>query len=86
MNENIINSMVEADMKELSVPLIAVYEHPDGYPEKCVARIYDMGEPTDTVMVMDSVDEIREDIELNTDMTFFPPGSDDVASLAGVWL
>ena len=45
-----------------------------------------MGEPTDTVMVMDSVDEIREDIELNTDMAFFPPGSDDVASLAGVWL
>ena len=65
MNENIINSMAEADMKELRVPLIAVYEHPDGYPEKCVARIYDMGEPTDTVMVMDSVDEIREDIELN---------------------
>lgn len=86
MNEKIVESMSEIDMKELRIPFIAVYEHPDECPEKCVARIYDMGEQTDTVMFMDSVDEIRKDIERNTNMMFFPPGCDDVDSLAGVWL
>lgn len=86
MNEKRVGSMAEVDMRKLRVPLVAVYAYPDEYPEKCVARIYDMGEATDTAMVMDSVDEIREDIELNTDLVFFPPGRDDVDSLEGVWL
>lgn len=86
MDEKRVGSMAEVDMRKLKVPLVAVYVYPDDYPEKCVARVYDKGEATDTAMVMDSVDEIREDIELNTDLVFFPPGRDDVDSLEGVWL
>ena len=42
----------------MKVPFIAVYKHPEDFPDKCVARIYELDKPTDTLMVKDTVEEI----------------------------
>lgn len=44
------------------VPLICVYENPEDYPGKYVARLWDLQRPTGFVVVADSLEEIREAI------------------------
>ena len=86
MREKSVESVNKIDFTDLKVPCIAVYEHPDDYPKKCVARVYDLEKPTNTMMLKDTVDEITKDITENTGMTFVPRGPEDVLSLVGIWI
>lgn len=86
MQQKKVESIKEIDFSGLKVPFIAVYQHPEDFPEKYVARIYELDKPTDTLMVKDTLEEIEEDIRENTGMTFIPRGTEDVLSLVGVWM
>lgn len=57
-----VRSFAEVDTSELKQPIICVYRHPDDYPDKCVARIFDGTKPTNIAITRNTVDEIREDI------------------------
>ena len=57
-----VESVKEIDFSGLKVPFVAVYQHPEDFPEKCVARIYELDKPTDTLMVKDTLEEIEMDI------------------------
>lgn len=86
MQQKRVESAKEIDFSGLKVPFIAVYQHPEDFPEKCVARIYELDKPTDTLMIKDTLGEIEKDIRENTGMTFIPRGAEDVLSLVGVWM
>ena len=86
MREKRVESVKDIDFTGLKVPYIAVYEHPDDYPKECVARVYDLEKPTNTMILKDAVDEIAKDITENTGMTFVPRGPEDVLSLVGIWI
>lgn len=85
MQEKRVESIQAVDFSGLKVPFIAVYKHPDDFPDKCVARIYELDKPTDTIMVKETLEEIEMDIR-NTGMVFTPRGTEDVPSLVGVWM
>ena len=76
----------EVDFSGLKVPFVAVYGHPDDFPDKYVARIYELDRATDTIMVKETLEEIEMDIKEHTAMTFIPRGTADVPSLVGVWM
>lgn len=57
-----VKSFVEVNTSELQQPIICVYQHPEDYPYKCVARIFDGTKPTNTVITRNTVEEIRKDI------------------------
>lgn len=57
-----VRSFAEVDISELRQPIICVFKHPDDYPDKCVARIFDGAKPTNIAITRNTVDEIREDI------------------------
>lgn len=86
MKEKRANSISEVDMGGLKMPLIAVYKHPDDFPDHYVARVFDMDKPTDTVIIKSSLSEIQEDIRTNAAMIFILRGAEDVRSLVGVWV
>ena len=86
MQEKRVESIQQVDFSGLKVPFIAVYKHPEDFPDKCVARIYELDKPTDTLIVKDTVEEIETDIRKCTGMTFMPRGTEDVQSLVGVWM
>lgn len=65
--------------------MIAVYNSPEDFPGQVVARLYEMGRPTDTVLIRPTVKEIHNEIRENTEMVFFQRGAEDVRSLVGVW-
>ena len=46
-------------IKATRVPLICVYKNPADYPDKYVARLWDVDTPTTLVAVADSLEEIR---------------------------
>ena len=86
MKEKRVNSISEVDMSGLITPVIAVYEHPDDFPDKYVARVFDALYPTHTVIIKDSLLDIQSDIGENTSRIFMPRGAEDVRSLVGVWI
>lgn len=84
--DKIVNSIKEVDFSDFKMPIIAVYQNPEDYPGKCVARIFDLDEPTSVVIVKDALGLIQNDIRINTGMYFVKRGEDDVKSLVGVWM
>ena len=86
MKEKRADSISEVDMRGLFMPVIAVYEHPEDFPDKYVARVFDVGQPTDTVVIKDSLLDIQRDIGENTCRIFVPRGAEDVRSPVGVWV
>lgn len=84
--QRVAESIREVDFSGLKVPFVAVYGHPDDFPDKYVARIYELDRATDTIMVKETLEEITADIKEHTAMTFIPRGTADVPSLVGVWM
>lgn len=86
MQEKRVESIREVDFSGLKVPFVAVYGHPDDFPDKYVARIYELDRATNTIMVKETLEEIEMDIKEHTAMTFIPRGTADAPSLVGVWM
>lgn len=81
-----VDSIKEVNLNDYEMPMIVVYDHPKDYPDNYVARVFDVGNPTNAVIVKDDVDEIQQDIRENTDMIFFPRDAKDAPHIVGVWM
>ncbi|EOS72479.1 hypothetical protein C817_05493 [Dorea sp. 5-2] len=86
MKEKRVGSIRNVDLSGLRFPVIAVHESPEDFKGQCVARVFDMDKPTDTIIVKDTVEEINEDIRRNTHMAYMERDPNDVPSLVGVWI
>lgn len=49
-------------IRQTSFPIITVYEHPTDYPDKLVARVFDLGKPTNLAAIADTYEELLEAI------------------------
>ena len=69
----------------VKVPIIAVYKHPSDYPDKYVARLWDVGnKATHYVLVKDTLAEIREAIPNN--LIRLNPSAKDDPIIVETWL
>ncbi len=61
-------------LKQATVPIITIYQHPADYPDKYVARVWDVNRPTNLAAVADTYEELMEAIPTNqmTKMTRSP--------------
>lgn len=48
--------------RDTRFPIICIYSHPSDYPDKFVARLFDIDSPTDVYEIADTLDEIRQTI------------------------
>lgn len=46
--------------KRTRMPIIAIFKHPKDYPDKYVARVFDIDRPTFLAVTADTLEEIRE--------------------------
>ena len=76
----------DVDLSVLQLPQVAVYNKPDDYPDKAVARVFDNGKPTNIIMLADDPNDLRWDIRKYTNLVWFPRGKEDVPALVGVYL
>lgn len=86
MRDRIVKSIREIDFRGLRMPILAVYDSPEDYPGKVVARLYDLDRPTEIVLIGLERKEIQAEIKNNTGMVFLLRGAEDVRSLVGVWV
>ena len=67
------------------VPLIVVYNGPKDYPDKYVARLWDINsKPTQYIIIKDTMDEIRASIPVG--MTKFEPFKNDDPVIVETWM
>lgn len=57
-----VKSFADVDTSELKQPIICVFNKPDDYPDKYVARLFEGTAPTNIIITRNTVEEIREDI------------------------
>ena len=81
-----VKSIRDVDLSVLQLPQVAVYNKPDDYPDKAVARVFDNGKPTNIIMLADDPNDLRWDIRKHTNLDWFPRGKEDVPALVGVYL
>lgn len=81
----IVNHLSEVDFSGMRAPFIAVYAHPLDYPDKVVARIYDVDKPTNVILLKDSEEEITKEIQKETCFVRFERGAADDPKLICCW-
>lgn len=82
-----VKSFSEVDISGLKQPIICVYRHPEDYPKKCIARIFDGAKPTNIAIIRDTVDEIRRDISGSFPLMFpFARCKEDTKSIVESWI
>lgn len=84
-NDIVVNHLSEVDFSGIRVLFIAVYDHPLDYPDKVVARIYNMDKPTNVILLGDSEEEITEEIQKETCLVRFERGAGDDPVLICCW-
>ena len=82
----IIKSIRDVDLSIFQFPQVAVFNKPEDYPDKAVARIFDNGQPTNVIMIADDPNDLRWNIRKYTNLIWCPRGKDDDLSLLGVYL
>lgn len=82
----IIKSIRDVDLSIFQFPQVAVYNKPEDYPDKAVARIFDNGKPTNVIMVADDPSDLRWNIRKYTNLVWCPRGKEDDLSLLGVYM
>ena len=82
----IIKGFEYVNLSNIRVPMIAIYNGPDDFPDKYVARLYNMNVATNIIMVEDDIEKIRENIRKNyITMVPLPKSKLDVKSLVETW-
>lgn len=82
----IFKSIREVDLSRFQFPQVAVFDKPEDYPDKAVARIFDNGKPTNIVIIADDTKKLRDDIRKYTNLVCFGRGAEDVLALECVYL
>ena len=63
MQDKVVKTIAEVDVRELNVPVINIYGPEQiEYPGKYVARIFDIDKATNAVIISDSYEELQQDI------------------------
>lgn len=82
-----VNSFQEVDIRGLQVPIVCIYNSPEDYPDKVVARLFDLENPLNIVLVRYSIEEIREDIMKSfPHMVRFDRNKNDLKSITESWI
>ncbi len=82
----ILDTFVRVKLNTLSsVPIITVYKKPKEYPDKFVARLWDVNnKPTNFVVIADTLENVRKLIPKN--MIRIPPSEKDDPVIVEVYL
>lgn len=86
--DRIVDSMAQVDLSGLKQPLVTVYKPPADFQGVYVARIWEGTgpKPTDTAVVRDTVEGLREDIMAAGFTVCFPRAAGDDPCIVETWI
>lgn len=69
----------------MSLPLWTIYEHPHDFPNNYVARLWNMDQPSTTIIVTPDLETLREQM-MEMHLTPIPRWADDDPCIVEVWV
>lgn len=75
----------QVNYSDIRLPLWVMYKSPKDYPGKVVARLFSTDEPTNTVIVKQSVEELSE-VFSEEGYAFIPRNRGDDRVIMGAWI
>lgn len=85
-NDRIVTHFDYAKLvRHTTLPVIAVFKHPDDYPGKWVARVFDVNRPTRLVAIADTHEELLRIMPMQK-MVRFNRDPKDQTSIVESWI
>jgi hypothetical protein len=84
MDSKELESFGEIDFSQFDFPIITVYFSPDDFPDKYVARLFDLDKPTPFCIWKWSFRQIEAEIPPH--MVFMERQEEDAQSIMGVYM
>lgn len=83
-----VETLTQVDLSGLSIPMAVMYNSPDDYPGKYVARIFEGAtcNPTDVIIIRETQEETRKDIKAAGFKVFFPRDRNDAKCIVETWM
>lgn len=85
-SNRVVRSMKEVDFSELKMPMIVVFEKPVDFPDKYIARVFECEQPTNTLIIRDSLQECREDITAAGFLACLERTDEDALAIVETWM
>lgn len=85
MKDIIVQNINQIDLSGIRMPVFAVYDHPEDYPDHCIARLFDTDRPTNIIIKRSTVKEMQRYFRKTT-LMFSPRDPKDARSLVGTWM
>ena len=76
----------QIDYSRFDLPMIIVYSHPSDFPDKFVARLFDLQRPTPYIAIADSLSDIRNIIPYPGRFHKMPRSKYDAPSITEVYM
>lgn len=85
-NDKVLQGFHADKVREYAkVPMITIYNSPEDYPGKYVARLWDLHTPTPYIVIADTLDEARAAIPTG-DMIQFSRDTKDDLCIVETWV
>ncbi|MBO9129882.1 hypothetical protein [Bacillus sp. 165] len=84
ISNHTLDSFVGFYFGDIKIPIIAVYENPADFPGKYVARLFDLQQITNYIIVKDTLAEIRECIP--SAFNKMPRSQEDDPTILEIWM
>jgi hypothetical protein len=87
----VYESLNGIDLSDMTMPICTIYEHPMDFPDKYVIRLMDaccggQVKITNVVIVRDSLEECRNEVNKNGFSILFPRNADDDERIVESWM
>lgn len=79
-----VTSWEQVDFSDMKMPIITIYQYPLDYPQKYVARLFDLTSPTNVFMLGDNYEELVSHKPFM--MTILNRSPNDDAKIVEVWI
>lgn len=83
-----VRSFKNVDLSEFRIAMIVIYNSPQDYPGKYIARVWDaaVGKPTNCIQERDNLEDLREDINAAGFKYKFPRAAGDDPVIIESWM
>lgn len=85
MRNKQVKHISQMDFSGIIAPIIAVYKNPMDFPGKIVAKAFETGALTQTIMTRKSLKEMQKELK-KTGLVFHKRTPHDHPSLVGIWI
>ena len=84
----IVPSMTQVDFSDMDLPLAVIYNRPDDFPDRVVARIREgrIDCSTNVCCMYQTVEESRKDLQKAGFVLLMPRDERDVRSIVETWI